>query len=89
MGNLHIVQGGSYSFKLNSVGPGTLLIDGRTVVTSNRSDAIGTIVLDAGDHTIRLDYSGTGSYLQCYLTWAPPGQSFNPIPAGATDPAHG
>jgi 4-amino-4-deoxy-L-arabinose transferase-like glycosyltransferase len=89
MGNLHIMQGGSYSFKLNSVGPGTLLIDGRTVVTSNGSDAIGTVVLDAGDHMIQMDYSGTGSYLHCYLTWAPPGQSFSPIPAGATDPAHG
>jgi hypothetical protein len=88
-GTLHIVQGGSYSFKLNSVGPGTLLIDGRAVVTSIGADAIGTVVLGAGDHAMQLDYSGTGSYLHCYLMWAPPGQSFSLIPAGATDPAHG
>jgi hypothetical protein len=89
LGTLHVAQAGSYAFRLDSVGPGTLLIDGRSVAASIGAPDEGTVVLSAGSHTIQLDYSGTGSYLHCYLTWAPPGQTLGPIPASAIDPAHG
>lgn len=89
LGTLHIAQPGSYTFRLDSVGPGSLLIDGRLVVTSPDTPGVGTVALSAGDHTIQIDYSATGGYLHCYLTWAPPGQRFGPIPPSVTDPAHG
>lgn len=91
LGTLAAPRGGVYSFKLNSTGPSQLAIDGHPVVATiaNGTDAIGQVPLTAGPHTIRVDYSAIGGYLHCYLTWAPPGEPFAPIPPTVTQPAHG
>ena len=91
LGALRIATGGSYTFKLESTGPSALRIDGRTLIPTGGVTTEGTasIALSAGSHDIQVDYSATGSYLHCYLSWAPPGQGYTPIPASATWPAHG
>jgi PA14 domain-containing protein len=90
LGYLTITQSGVYTFKLSSTGPSTLTIDGAQVVTSP-SDGSGAAVvpLQPGRHSVGLRYFGTGHYLHCYLTWAPPGKDFAPIPPSMTEPAHG
>ena len=89
LGTIRIAHTGAYAFRLDSVGPSGLLIDGKPVVQSTGSPMAESLSLSAGPHTIQLDYSATGSYLHCYLTWAPPGQSFAAIPSTVLEPAHG
>ncbi len=90
LGDLRITEGGVYTFKLSSTGPSDLTIDGAEVVSSpSGSSGAGTITLQPGRHSLRLTYYGTGQYLHCYLTWAPPGMDFSPIPPSVTEPAHG
>ena len=88
-GSLQISQPGQYSFNLDSTGPSTLIIDGKTVVAVQAAPNTGLIELLPGPHTIRLEYSASGGYLHCYLTWAPPGQSFSTIPVSLLEPGHG
>ena len=91
LGTLRIATGGLYSFKLESTGPSGLQIDGRQLIPSGQAttDAMASITLAPGLHAIQVDYSASGSYLHCYLSWAPPGQGYAPLPASATWPAHG
>ena len=91
LGALRIATGGTYGFKLESTGPSSLRIDGRTPIPMGRAitDGMASIALTPGMHDIQVDYSATGSYLHCYLSWAPPGQGYVPLPASAIWPAHG
>ncbi|HWE61262.1 MAG TPA: PA14 domain-containing protein, partial [Chloroflexota bacterium] len=56
LGTVRIAQRGTYTFRLDSVGPGTLFIDGQPVVSSSGTPAIGSVALNAGKHRIELDY---------------------------------
>ncbi|MDB5057463.1 MAG: hypothetical protein JWO59_935, partial [Chloroflexi bacterium] len=83
---------GSYSFGLDSTGPSSLFVDGHEVLKTGPSGgAYSTaIMLTHGPHKLKLEYHATGSYLHCYFTWAPPGQSgLSPVPPSVTQPAHG
>lgn len=90
-GMLRIDTGGYYTFKLDSAGPSVLYIDGKALLTGvANTGQTASISLNPGRHTVRVDYTGAGSYLHCYLTWEPPGQSmFVPVPPTVTEPAHG
>ncbi len=92
LGTLNAATGGLYQFALDSTGPSRLYIDGALVVAGGpgASATTATATLRPGLHLIRVDYNATGSYLHCYLTWAPPGQSaLSALPPSATQPAHG
>jgi len=91
-GSLRAPATGNYGFALDSTGPSVLYLDGKPVITepSGVSRPMVTVPLAAGPHQIRVDYNATGSYLHCYLTWIPPGQTaLTPIPAQVLEPAHG
>jgi 4-amino-4-deoxy-L-arabinose transferase-like glycosyltransferase len=82
LGTLRTDRAGLYTFKLDSTGPSVLYIDGKTVPEGT------PLMLSSGLHALRLDYTGSGSYLHCYFTWQPPGQSdFAPVPPSVTEPA--
>jgi len=91
-GSLLAPAGGNYGFALDSTGSSVLYLDGKPVITepSGTSSPMVTVPLAAGAHQIHLDYSATGSYLHCYLTWRLPGQAaLTPIPRQVLEPAHG
>jgi hypothetical protein len=90
-GTLRIDTPGVYNFRLDSAGPATVYIDGSAVLTNGGAsgEQSGSVILRAGIHQFRVDYSATGTYLHCYLTWQPPGGMLSPIPPSVTMPAHG
>ena len=91
LGALQAPIRGNYGFALDSTGPSTLYIDGKILIQEQpgAGSSVVTVPLTAGSHRIRVDYSATGSYLHCYLTWLPPGQTaFTAIPTAVLEPAH-
>jgi hypothetical protein len=91
LGSLETKVGGPYAFSLDSAGPAVLSVDGHPVVDDGPSGGtrVGSVLLSAGMHALRIEYRATGSYLHCYVKWQPPGQSdFEPLPPSVTEPAH-
>jgi hypothetical protein len=90
-GTVRIDTPGVYGFRLDSTGSATMYIDGASVISDGPDGGaqVTSTSLRAGIHQLRVDYSATGSYLHCYLTWQPPGSGFGPIPPSVTMPAHG
>jgi hypothetical protein len=84
--NVTIANPGAYTFRLISDDGSRLKVDGTTLITHDGTHAAtpvdGTVTLDAGYHSLRIDHFEAGGGQQITLQWKPPGASgFTLVPA--------
>ena len=87
-GKLNLVEGGEYEFVLNSSEAATLSIDGKAVAANQPASpgfhtAKGSVGLDAGEHSLRVDFTWTQGSASLELLWTPPGGETSIIPPEA------
>ncbi len=82
-GRILIEQAGNYLFRLDSRDESRLFIDDQLVIDNDPAgtDPRGSIPLEAGPHTIRIDYTDASGYSHISLYWTPPDDDETLIPA--------
>jgi hypothetical protein len=91
-GTLRAPRSGTYRMALETQGRATLSIDGRTVLTSRRSEddtTAGAVDLRAGPHPVVLRYTVAGSPGALEWRWTPPGERESIVPPSALEPPIG
>jgi hypothetical protein len=90
-GALHIVDGGSYQFRVEADDGARLTIDGSTLgegLTAGQPNTIeASMDLTAGDHPIQVDYFQQGGGSALRLFWRRPNGNWEPVPPDALIPA--
>ena len=86
LANVSITTAGEYGFRLISDDGARLKVDGTTLITHDGTHAAtpvdGTVTLDAGYHSLRIDHFDAQGGQQVTLQWKPPGaSSFVLVPA--------
>jgi len=86
LANVTITTAGEYAFRLISDDGARLKVDGTTLITHDGTHAAtgkdGTVTLDAGYHSLRIDHFDAQGGQQVTLQWKPPGASdFVLVPA--------
>ncbi len=87
LANVNITTAGSYTFRLYSDDGSKLSVDGTTLITHDGQHAAdsyqeGTVTLDVGYHSLRIDHFEAGGGQQVTLHWKTPGSSsFVLVPA--------
>ncbi|MEV6079587.1 family 16 glycoside hydrolase [Streptomyces sp. NPDC052069] len=76
-GNIDVPQTGAYTFRLTSDDGSRLLIDGSPVIDHDGLHGAdpkdGTVTLEAGHHSLRIDHFDRTGGQQITLAWKPPG----------------
>ena len=87
-GYLEIPESGSYLFELRGSGAVTLALDGvvREEGPEPRSHVAATELLEAGEHSIRVEFRSEAPPSDFELLWAPPDRPLGPIPFEALSP---
>ena len=84
-GTLDVPVGGEHRFRASGVGRVELRLDGLLVAKNPPSDT--SVALDAGEHSVRLEYSSPAPPSQFSVLWAPPGGAMEPVPIELLKPA--
>ena len=89
-GFLDVPEQGRYGFEVGGAGEVTLVLDGIIRAQSPGSgtgEAVTGVLLDGGDHPIRVEYRSDAPPSEFEVLWAPPGQPLGPIPVELLSPA--
>jgi hypothetical protein len=89
-GKIRITAPGDYAFRIEAISSGSLTVDDQQVIRTRASGSSteGRATLEAGWHTIRVDYADQDPYAQLLLTWRPPDEpEFVPIPDDLLQPS--
>jgi len=87
LANVNITTAGEYTFRLLADDGARLTVDGTTLITHDGQHAAepgkdGTVTLDAGYHSLKIDHFEAGGGQQVTLQWKTPGSStFVLVPA--------
>lgn len=79
-GELHIIRGGTYEFRLNSDDGSRLMVDGQMIIDNDgqhgERSRSGRVDLSSGTHRLRVEYfQGPRHYVALQLFVTPPGAS--------------
>jgi hypothetical protein len=82
-GKLLVPASGLYGLRLETIGDGTLLIDGRPILTSaiSQHGEQAAVSLTAGAHDVEVLFSNGVGSAQIFLSWRPPDSEWASIPA--------
>ena len=88
-GTLEVSVSGSYRFLVAATGTVTLFVRGEIVAQSPHTEDVGPssiVDLEAGIHTIRVEYYSEAPPSAFAVLWAPPKRSSSPSPSSACRP---